>query len=109
MMSSREELIIGAETNLEAEAARVTEEELMVHESNAFKVQNINTDDVNLYVIVYTDDAEEKFREIAVKAVKTWNDMDSDKREPVVVYLHNVLRENGIEADIYTRVDFAME
>lgn len=84
-------------------------EGIMIFESDAYVVQDADSDDVNLYVSVYTDDAEEKFKEVAVKAVKTWKDMDLADREPVATYLYKVLRENGIEADIYERVDFVIE
>lgn len=92
-------------TELEYEVA----EGVMVFGSDAYVVQDADSDDVNLYVSIYTDCAEEKFKEIAIKAVESWKDMALDEREPVVKYLYKALRENGIDADIYERVDCIIE
>lgn len=92
-------------TELEYEVA----EGVMVFGSDAYVVQDADSDDVNLYVSIYTDCAEEKFKEIAIKAVESWKDMALDEREPVVQYLYKALRENGIDADIYERVDCIIE
>lgn len=94
-------------TELEYEVA----EGVMVFGSDAYVVQDVDSDDVNLYVSVYTDYAEEKFKEVAIKAVEAWKAMDLDERarEPVATYLYKALRENGIDADIYERVDCIIE